>query len=126
MNISLNATHNVMSYRLKVKLQFRIVTFVGFTASTSGFVTCGKMRINAASMFLLLRSTCKVSILYSVRVTGLIGVNLTVNYLKFRTLVALQNARQTAKTQIRLLLKKQSDQCLLCLLFWRTFREFQP
>ena len=34
--------------------------------------------------------------------------------------------RQTDQTQIRLLLKKQSDQGLLCLLFWQAFCEFQP
>ena len=33
--------------------------------------------------------------------------------------------RQTAQTQIRLLLKKQSDQGLPCLLFWQAFCEFQ-
>ena len=35
-------------------------------------------------------------------------------------------SRQTAQTQIRLLLKKQSDQDLPCLLFWQVFCEFQP
>ena len=33
--------------------------------------------------------------------------------------------RQTEQTPIRLLLKKQSDQVLLCLLFWHAFGEFQ-
>ena len=38
--------------------------------------------------------------------------------LKFQTLVACQESpRQTGQTQIRLLLKKQSDQGLPCLLF---------
>ena len=41
-----------------------------------------------------------------------------VNVLKFQTLVAYQKrSRQTGKTKIRLLLKKQSDQGLPCLLF---------
>ena len=34
--------------------------------------------------------------------------------------------RQTVQTQIRLLLKKQSDQGDSCLLFWRAIREIQP
>ena len=34
--------------------------------------------------------------------------------------------RQTVQSQIRLLLKKQSDQGLPCLLFWQAFCEFQP
>ena len=34
--------------------------------------------------------------------------------------------RQTVQTQLRLLLKKQSDQGLPCLLFWWAFREIQP
>ena len=34
--------------------------------------------------------------------------------------------RQTVQTQIRLLLKKQSDQGLPCLLLWQAFCEFQP
>ena len=38
----------------------------------------------------------------------------------------LKRHRQTVQTQIRLLLKKQSDQGLLCLLFWQEFCEFQP
>ena len=43
--------------------------------------------------------------------------NITVNALKFRTLVAYQKRqRQTVQTQIRLLLKKQSDQGLHSLL----------
>ena len=48
--------------------------------------------------------------------------NKTINALKFRTLGCLSKRhRQTAQTQIRLLLKKQSDQGLPCLLFWLTF-----
>ena len=38
----------------------------------------------------------------------------------------LKRSRQTAQTQIRLLLKKQSDQGLPCLLFWEASFEFQP
>ena len=34
--------------------------------------------------------------------------------------------RQTGQTQIRLLLMKQSDPCLPCLLFCQAFCEFQP
>ena len=50
-----------------------------------------------------------------------------VNVLKFETLVACQKAyRRTVQTQIRLLLKKQSDQGHPCLLFWQAFCEFQP
>ena len=42
----------------------------------------------------------------------------TVNVKKFRTLdVCKKKTRQTAQTQIRVVLKKQSDQGLLCLLF---------
>ena len=41
-----------------------------------------------------------------------------VNVLKYQTLVACKKGpRQTVQTQIRLLLKKQSDQGLFCLLF---------
>ena len=49
-----------------------------------------------------------------------------VNVLKFRTLVGFKKCSQTVQTQIRLLLKKQSDQCLPCLLFWHECCEFQP
>ena len=51
------------------------------------------------------------------------------NILKFKisnTSCLLKRPRQTAQTQIRLLLKKQSDQDLPCLLFWQVFCEFQP
>ena len=37
----------------------------------------------------------------------------------------VKRPRQTGQTQIRLLLKKQSDQCLPCLLFRQAFWEFQ-
>ena len=40
--------------------------------------------------------------------------------------VCLKRPRQTVQTQIRLLLKKQSDQGLPCLLFAQPFCEFQP
>ena len=43
-----------------------------------------------------------------------------VYFLKYRTL------DKTVQTRIRLLLKKRSDQCLPCLLFWRAFCEFHP
>ena len=46
----------------------------------------------------------------------------TVKVWKFRTLVACQ----TRQTLIRLLLKKQSDQGLACLLYQKAFCEFQP
>ena len=45
----------------------------------------------------------------------------TMNVLKFWTPVSLQ----TVQTQIRLLLKKQSDQGLLCLLFKQAFCDFK-
>ena len=42
----------------------------------------------------------------------------TVNVLEFQTLVGyIKRPRQTVQTQTRVLLKKQSDQGLLCLLF---------
>ena len=45
-----------------------------------------------------------------------------VDVLKFLTLVACpKKIKQTEQTQIRLLLKKQSDQGLPCLLFWQAF-----
>ena len=37
-----------------------------------------------------------------------------------------KRSRQTVQTKIRLLLKKQSDQGLPCLLFLHAFCEFQP
>ena len=37
-----------------------------------------------------------------------------------------KRSSQTGQIQIRLLLKKQSDQGLPCLLFWQAFCEFQP
>ena len=47
--------------------------------------------------------------------------------LKFRTVACLlKKPRQTGQTWIRLLLKKQSDQGLPCLLFGQVFGEFQP
>ena len=54
-------------------------------------------------------------------------VKTMVDALKFQTLVVNQKRlRQTAQTQIRLLLKKQSDQGLPCLLFKQVFSKFQP
>ena len=50
----------------------------------------------------------------------------TVNVLKFQTLAAGQKGLETVQTQIRLLLKKQSDQGLPCLLFWEAFCYSQP
>ena len=49
----------------------------------------------------------------------------TVNVLKFRTLVATKNAETNSAAQIRLLLKKQSDQGLPYLLFRQAFCDFQ-
>ena len=54
------------------------------------------------------------------------------NFEKFSAKTAKTNSadpdqtasEETVQTQIRLLLKKQSDQCLPCLLFWRAFCEF--
>ena len=51
----------------------------------------------------------------------------TINVLKIRTLSCLpKKPRQIAQTRIRLLLQKQSDQGLHCLLFRQAFCEFQP
>ena len=51
----------------------------------------------------------------------------TVNVLKNSNASRLpKRPRQTAQTLIRLLLKKQSDQGMSCLLFWQAFCEFHP
>ena len=50
----------------------------------------------------------------------------TVNVLKFQTLLAGKRHRQTTETQIRLILKKQSDQVLPCLLFRRALFDLIP
>ena len=48
----------------------------------------------------------------------MLGLIIMVNILKFGTLVVYQKrSKQTGQTQIRLPLKKQSDQGLPCLLF---------